>query len=113
VSADRVDDVLPILHASDRWHKRAGDDSIHPAEAWREASQMAVPEPEYRNVDEARYHRPTHTVLLRQGAEITTTLSMDPDDVDSPQGRALRQAVEAQFGPVENRSSTANRFTEP
>lgn len=109
MSTDVDDDVVPNIHAAIRWHQRAGDDPIYPVQAWREGCEMSLPEPHYRNADEGRYHRPTNTVLLRQGTDITTTLSMDPQDIDSEQGEALKEAVEAQFGEI---GDSDMRFTE-
>jgi len=41
--------------------------------------------------------------------ELATVLVMTESEMDSPEGRALLQAVEAQFGEIQ---STDNRFME-
>jgi len=80
-----------------------------PTEVWKEARHLTPPTPEYKDVDEARYHPETNTVLLRRDMELATVLVMTESEMDSPEGRALLQAVEAQFGEIQ---STDNRFME-
>lgn len=93
-STERVD---PSPHALERWTARTPEDAPPIRAAWREGWDVALPEPAYRNVDRGRYHRPTNTVLLVNGDRIRTVLLMDPEEIDSWKGVALRESVEAQF----------------
>ncbi len=113
MSVEHVDDVEPSWHAVGRWAERVDPEfELLPSDVWREAHHLTPPTPEYHDVDEARYHPGTNTVLLRRDQVIATVLVMTESEMDSPEGRALLQAVEAQFGPAEDSLSTDNRFME-
>ena len=65
------------------------------------------------NHDEARYDCETQIVLFRRDDVLVTCYSVREEAITNDHGVAVRQAVEAQFGAVEDSSSTDNRFTEP
>lgn len=61
--------------AEDRWPKRAPDATVGPRAAWLEAEPL---DGHFDLVaDEARYHAPTETVLVRLDDVITTCLDVD------------------------------------
>jgi len=79
---------LPVVsqHAAQRWDERTPVDSVAPETAWREAKAENAAEAAvngtieaYADCDEARYHGPTGTALLRKNAVIVTVLpNFDP-----------------------------------
>jgi len=109
---ERIDDIEASWHAVGRWMERVDPEVEQlPTEVWKEARHLTPPTPEYKDVDEARYHPETNTVLLRRDMELATVLVMTESAMDSPEGEQLLRAVEAQFGPVEG-SSTPSCDTE-
>ena len=82
-------------HGAERWMTRA-DPDVDVVDAWAEAYEMSLPRPEYNEVDSARYHRSTDTVLLRANATIVSVL--DVSGRVSGKVEALQQAVDRQFG---------------
>jgi len=58
--------------------------------------------------DEARYDAKTMTVIFRRNSVLTTCYSVGPDAEGHPTSRAAREAVEAQFGAIENQSTTSD-----
>jgi len=52
-----------------------------PSDVWREAHHLTPPTPEYHDVDEARYHPGTNTVLLRRDSELATVLVMTESEM--------------------------------
>lgn len=106
MSVDRVDDVETSWHALGRWLERTDPNlGIPPSDAWREAYEMSFV-PAGSDAEEIRYHAVTNTALLRRQHTIMTVLSMDPENIDSQQGREIKEAVEAQFGSIETATST-------
>lgn len=108
----RVDDVAVSDHAHDRWAERAPETEQPPVVAWVDAAGMPGHVAVTCGVDEVRYHRETNTALLRRGMTLVTVLSMDPMDIDTSRGHAVREAVLAQYGTIEQSRSTDDRFTE-
>jgi len=76
-----------------RWDRRTSPASVAPETAWDDAWEMALPQPEYRYVDEARYYAPERVVMMRINATLSTVIRVD----NRPDG-ALCRAVEKQFG---------------
>ena len=86
---------LPAVsqHAAQRWDERTPVDSVAPEKAWDEAEPQNVVDAAiaahieaHSESDEARYHDPTGTALLRKDVSITTVLpSSDP---------RIREAIE-------------------
>jgi hypothetical protein len=79
---------LPAVsrHAATRWDERTPVDSVAPETAWRDARAESAVDAAvngtieaYADCDEARYHEPTGTALLRKDAVIVTVLpNFDP-----------------------------------
>lgn len=79
---------LPVVsdHAATRWDERTPVDSVAPETAWRDAKADTAVDAAvngtieaYADCDEARYHDPTGTALLRKNAVIVTVLpNFDP-----------------------------------
>ena len=73
-------------HAAQRWDERTPVDSVAPETAWRDAKAETAVDAAvngtieaYADCDEARYHDPTGTALLRKNAVIVTVLpNFDP-----------------------------------
>jgi len=61
--------------------------------------------------DEARYDAETQVVLFRRDDDLTTCYSVREESITNDHGRAVRQAVEAQFGRI-GEASIDNRDTE-
>lgn len=95
----RYDDVAVGGHGADRWDRRTSPGSVAPETAWRSAWEMPLIS-EYRDADELRYYQPENVVLMRRDATLCTVLDMGR--VQSAQARALRRAVERQFGRIDD-----------
>jgi len=52
------------------------------------------------------------SVIFRRGNTLTTCYSVREEMITNDHGRAVREAVEAQFGPVEDGVSITSRDTE-
>jgi hypothetical protein len=96
-----------------RWPMR-GRAVEHPWSAWMRGEDLDIAEAPHGHArvprhDEARYDRDTQTVIFRRGDRLTTCYSVREEFVTNDHGVAVRQAVEAQFGPVEDSDM---RFTE-
>jgi|AntDeeMetagen192_2_1112575.scaffolds.fasta_scaffold12835_3 hypothetical protein len=72
------------------------DSDVDVVDAWHESFEMSLPTPEYGEIDGARFHRATDTVLLRANATIVSVL--DISGTVSGKAEALQQAVDRQFG---------------
>jgi hypothetical protein len=88
--ATTVDTATPPVteHAANRWGERTHPASVAPETAWRRGQRVAAAE-RPTGTDEARYHAPTGTLLLRRGVSIVTVLDATDDDLR----RDVRQAV--------------------
>jgi len=100
-----------------RWPMR-GNAVEHPHHAWLRGEELDIAEAPHGHArvprhDEARYDRESQTVIFRRGNRLVTCYSVREEMITNDHGRAVRQAVEAQFGPVEQTRSTTERFTEP
>lgn len=87
------DSPTATRHALDRWDLRTPADSVSPEQAWHDAWEMTLDDPEYRRLDEVRYHHPSRVVLCRKGAGLITVYAVDGADAR----RIVRQAVQDQF----------------
>jgi len=54
------------------------------------------------NHDEARYDAKTESVLFRRDDTLTTCYSVRDEAITNDHGRAVREAVEVQFGSVKD-----------
>ena len=98
-----------ILTANDhlqhkRWPQR-GDPKDDPLEVWergRRLNMAHAPRGLARvpNHDEARYDSESQTVIFRRADRLVTCYSVRKPFITNDHGRAVREAVEAQFGPV-------------
>lgn len=68
--------IEPTLspHAADRWDERTAPDSVAPETAWHHAERRSDLERPCR-ADEVRLHRPTGTILVRDGLDIVTVMA--------------------------------------
>jgi len=107
--------VYPTKHLNlQRWPQR-GDPAQHPSQVWDRAEPLDMSLAEngmerVPNHDEARYDEQTQTVLFRDEDRLVTCYSVVESAITNDHGRAVRQAVEAQFGLADE--SSDNRFTE-
>ncbi|NHN40502.1 hypothetical protein G9C85_02470 [Halorubellus sp. JP-L1] len=91
---ENVPDPVVTKHAADRWDQRTPPDSVSPEAAWTEGCEMRLESrTEFRSIDEARYHQPTETVLLRYTSVIRTVLAASGPEST----RIVRDAVANQF----------------
>lgn len=74
------DTVHLSAHAAHRWDNRTPADSVSPEQAWADA-RPSDRLTGYTHADEARFHRPTETVLVRRGPTIVTVLLSYADPV--------------------------------
>lgn len=81
------------------------DPDVEVVDAWEEASQMSLPKPEYNELDGARFHRATGTVLLRSHATIVSVI--DVSGSVWGKAEALQQAVDRQFGTEYSQSASS------
>lgn len=91
------------------WPQR-GDPNIKPHDAWERGLELDVshaPHGEARvpGHDEARYDPVTETVLFRRVHTLTTCYSVREEHITNDHGRAVREAVEAQYGPIKEADS--------
>lgn len=92
---DTVDDPVVTQHAAQQWDRRTPPESVAPETAWREAWEMRLEaHPDYHNIHETRFHRPTETVFLRITGVIRTILAASGPESE----RIVRDAVANQFG---------------
>lgn len=94
--------VVPSRHLREETWIRRGDPADTPLTAWERAEALDVDADErvpYH--DEARYDPLTQTVLFRREHTLVTCYSVAPEHVTNDHGRAVREAVEAAFGPVD------------
>lgn len=106
--------VVASKHLRDDTWLRRGDPADTPLSAWDRGQRLTIPAtgrvPAH---DEARYDAVTGTVLFRRDHTLTTCYSVRDEHVTNDHGRAVREAVEAAFGPLESDSqSTTSRETE-
>lgn len=92
MSFETDDDVVALPHFIEQWDERTPDDSVDVHIAWAEAKPLpGVARGDA--FDEARYHPPTDTVLLRCLGELVTVYERDVDE--EPE---IWAAVDAQYG---------------
>ena len=85
-----------------RWPSR-GIVTEHPWHAWVRAEELDISHADQGHArvprhDEARYDQRSQTVLFRRGNTLTTCYSVREEFITNDHGRAVREAVEAQFG---------------
>lgn len=100
---------------SKRWPQR-GDPAQHPQAAWTRGEVLDMHHAEdgvarVPDHDEARYDAETQTVIFRREDRLVTCYSVCEAMVTNDHGRAAREAVEAQFGRIDDRP-TVCRDTE-
>jgi len=114
VSADRdwspPSTEWPTRHIRvDTWPPRARTDGVADVEeirtAWERGQRLNMAHAPHGHArvpdhDEARYDARTQVVLFRRDDTLTTCYSVREDAITNDHGRAVRQAVEAQFGSV-------------
>lgn len=61
---------LPTDHARAQWRRR-GDPAVRVRDAWRDATPSHAAS-HHLGVDEARYHAPTDTLLIRDQTRLVT-----------------------------------------
>lgn len=72
-------DQPPVIseHASTRWDERASQprplDDVEPLDAWQQGTPIDADDARLRGC-EARFHEPTHTVLVRRDDKLVTVL---------------------------------------
>lgn len=96
MAVETTDSINAGEHGALRWDQRTSPESVAPETAWRDAHQMPIPTPEYRDVDELRYYPPDEVVLVRRGSVLRTVIPMTGPQ--SQRSRVLQRAVENQFG---------------
>ena len=104
----------------DTWPPRARTDGAADAEeiraAWERGRRLnmahaprgLVRVPDH---DEARYDAETQVVLFRRDDDLVTCYSVREDAITNDHGRAVRQAVEAQFGSIGDEPTTSDSTT--
>lgn len=109
--------VTPSRHLRDDTWLRRGDPADTPLTAWERGQPLDVDaatngHQRVPDHDEARYDPVTQTVLFRRTHTLTTCYSVRKEHVTNDHGRAVREAVEAAYGPIEShRQSTTSRDT--
>ena len=78
-------------HAADQWDARTDPDSVAPETAWAHSQRVVGAERPTRT-DECRLHRPTRTLLLRNGYAVVTVLS--ESEFDPPVERVVEPLLE-------------------
>lgn len=106
--------VVASKHLRDDTWLRRGDPADSPLTTWDRGQRLTIPTTDRVPAhDEARYDVETGTVLFRRDHTLTTCYSVRDEHVTNDHGRAVREAVEAAFGPLETaQESTSSRDTE-
>jgi len=96
-----------------RWPSR-GNVLEHPWHAWMRGEELDVSHAPHGHArvprhDEAGYDPESQTVIFRRGDVLTTCYSVREEYITNDHGRAVRQAVEAQFGEIRD---SEMQFTE-
>lgn len=80
-----VEWVVVSSHAAERWHQRTKTPGVGPIVAWNEAERREISD---LDADEIRYHKPTGTLLLKNGGVLVTVIEV------ATARQPIRKAVE-------------------